>query len=109
MREFQDRLIRPVKFLIDLCCRGLFYSTNIVEHFRERKLKHRKDRLSQVVKKGRTVELTIALSVFPCRPFVDRVRTAAIRSRYPYGHRCSKRYSRQSSLSGRTTCLTFLC
>ena len=42
----------------------------------------RKNRLSQIVENTITVVTAIALSVFPRRSLLDRVRTAAVRTRH---------------------------
>ena len=82
MHEFKDWFVRSIKFLNSSLCRGLFYLPNDVEHFRERKLMTRKDCLGKIVEDTITVATAIALNVFPGRSFIDRVRTAAVRTRH---------------------------
>ena len=53
-----------------------------MEHLRERKLVLGKKGLGKIVENAVTVVTAIALSALSRRPFLDRVRTLAVRTRY---------------------------
>ena len=59
-----------------------------------------------IVENAVTVVTAIALSVLSRRPFLDRVRTLAVRTRYLIWPLLLTEISRQSSLSGRKTSST---
>ncbi len=66
----------------------------------------RKNCLGMIAANTITVVTAIALNVFPRRCFLNRVRTAAVRTRHLISPSMFTEIFRQSSLSGRKTSLT---